>query len=64
LYFSAARVWSPYKELLCTVEAAIQRKQPDALQDLEVAIRKHKADFISLLQNPVRYIFPLVSSEY
>lgn len=50
---AAARVWSPYKELLRIVESALLRKQSDAIQDLELALRKHKPDFISLLLNPV-----------
>ena len=39
------------------VEAAIHKKQPDAIHDLEVMLRKHKADFLSLLKT-------LVSIEY
>ena len=50
---AAARVWSPYKELHHTIESAIVRKSPDAIQDLEVVLRKHKPDFISLLSTPV-----------
>ncbi|KAK2146220.1 hypothetical protein LSH36_623g00003 [Paralvinella palmiformis] len=49
-----ARIWSPYKELQYTVESTIQKKQSDAVQDLESSLRKHKADFISLLQNPAK----------
>ncbi|CAH1799487.1 unnamed protein product [Owenia fusiformis] len=51
---SAARMWSRYKELYNTVDAAIFRKLPDAVQDLDVALRKHKPDFISLLRNPAK----------
>ena len=46
-------MWSSFKELNRTVELAIQRRQQDAIQDLEVVLRKHKPDFVSLLQNPV-----------
>ena len=35
------------------VEAAIHKKQPDAIHDLEVMLRKHKADFLSLLKTLV-----------
>ena len=50
---SAARVWTPYKELQVVVDAAIQKKQPDAIHDLEIMLRKHKADFLSLLKTLV-----------
>ncbi len=51
-----ARMWTPFKELHHTVEAAVLRKQPDAIQDLEKILKKHKPDFLSLLQNPVSVI--------
>jgi nuclear pore complex protein Nup205 len=35
------------------VDAAIRKKQLDAVHDLEVALKRHKPDFISLLKNPV-----------
>ena len=54
--FLAARVWTPYKELQVVVEAAIHKKQPDAIHDLEVMLRKHKADFLSLLKTVVSYV--------
>lgn len=54
IVFSAgARMWGPYKELFQLVESAIIRKHPEATQDLEVALRKHKPDFYALLHNPV-----------
>ena len=46
-------MWSPFKELYHVVETALYKKQPDAVHDLEVVLRKHKPDFISLLTNPV-----------
>jgi hypothetical protein len=46
-------MWSAYKELYCTVDAAINKKQPDAIHDLDVALKKHKPAFLSLLTNPV-----------
>ena len=55
--FLAARIWSPYKELYHTVTAAVVQKQPDAIQDLAVILRKQKPDFISLLRNPVQTTF-------
>jgi len=57
-----ARIWSPYKELQYTVESTIQKKQSDAVQDLESSLRKHKADFISLLQNPVNWYLLCIDS--
>ncbi|KAJ8314739.1 hypothetical protein KUTeg_006889 [Tegillarca granosa] len=49
---SEARLWGPFKELEQTVETAIRKKMPDAIHDLEVALKRHKPDFISLLKNP------------
>ncbi|XP_061177614.1 nuclear pore complex protein Nup205-like isoform X2 [Saccostrea echinata] len=49
---SEARLWGPFKELEQTVHAAIHRKIPDAIHDLEIALKKHKPDFIALLKNP------------
>ncbi|CAC5405169.1 NUP205 [Mytilus coruscus] len=49
---SEAQLWGPYKELERTVDAAVRRKQVDAVHDLEVALKRHKPDFISLLRNP------------
>lgn len=46
-------VWAPYKELASTVNAAILGKEPDAYYALEAMLKKHKPDFISLLNNPV-----------
>lgn len=51
--FVEARLWGPFKELEQTVQAAIHRKLPDAIHDLEIALKKHKPDFIALLKNPV-----------
>ncbi|XP_062604464.1 nuclear pore complex protein Nup205-like [Saccostrea cucullata] len=49
---SEARLWGPFKELEQTVHTAIHRKIPDAIHDLEIALKKHKPDFIALLKNP------------
>ncbi|XP_064596049.1 nuclear pore complex protein Nup205-like [Liolophura sinensis] len=51
---SGAQVWSPFRELNEIVENAIVRKQPDSAHNLGVALRRHKPDFISLLQNPAK----------
>ncbi|WAR08423.1 NU205-like protein, partial [Mya arenaria] len=48
---AAARVWSPFKDLQAVVESAIHRRQTDAVHDLEVMLKKHKTDFLSLLKN-------------
>ncbi|GFN90055.1 nuclear pore complex protein nup205-like [Plakobranchus ocellatus] len=47
-----ARVWAPFRELHDVVEMAVTRRVPGAVHDLEVALRKHKPDFISLLKKP------------
>lgn len=46
-------LWAAYKELANVVNQAILKKQPDAFYSLEAILKKHKPDFISLLQNPV-----------
>ena len=63
-YLTEAQLWGPYKELERTVEAAIRKKQLDAVHDLEVALKRHKPDFISLLKNPVWYYIYLLSFFY
>ncbi|CAG5133814.1 unnamed protein product [Candidula unifasciata] len=50
----AASVWAPFRELNDTVEAAVTRRQPGIVHDLEIALRKHKPDFISLLKKPAK----------
>ncbi|XP_014664623.1 PREDICTED: LOW QUALITY PROTEIN: nuclear pore complex protein Nup205-like [Priapulus caudatus] len=49
-----ARLWTPYKDLNSIVENAILLKRPYVIHDLEVALRRHKPDFLSLLQNPTK----------
>ncbi|XP_013384593.1 nuclear pore complex protein Nup205 [Lingula anatina] len=51
---SGASVWVPYKELYTLVHTAITRKQSDAIHDLEVALRRHKPNFINLLQSSAK----------
>ncbi|XP_051776724.1 nuclear pore complex protein Nup205-like [Erpetoichthys calabaricus] len=49
---SAASLWGPYKELWDTVNNAIYRRQPEAVHLLDMSLKKHKPDFISLFKNP------------
>ncbi|XP_033629784.1 nuclear pore complex protein Nup205-like [Asterias rubens] len=51
-----SNLWSPFKDLLRTVHAALSQKLPDAYYELDAAIRKHKPDFLSLLQNPAKNV--------
>lgn len=46
-------IWRPYKELQASVERALYKKSPEIYHELEVALKKFKPDFISLLKNPV-----------
>jgi len=48
-----AGVWLPFKELASVISSAILHKKPDTYYTLEAILKKHKPDFISLLQNPV-----------
>ncbi|XP_039625995.1 nuclear pore complex protein Nup205 isoform X3 [Polypterus senegalus] len=49
---SAASLWGPYKELWDTVNNAIYRRQLEAVHLLDMSLKKHKPDFISLFKNP------------
>ncbi|RUS70914.1 hypothetical protein EGW08_021327, partial [Elysia chlorotica] len=49
-----ACVWAPFRQLHDVVEMAVTRHVPGAVHDLEVALRKHKPDFISLLKRPAK----------
>ncbi|ESP04618.1 hypothetical protein LOTGIDRAFT_237278 [Lottia gigantea] len=51
---SAARLWGPFRSLYETVDAAVFQKQPNSAYDLEVALKRHKPDFISLLKKPAK----------
>ena len=51
--FTGARLWTPYRALYDVVVAAVFKHQPGSVHDLEMALRKHKPDFISLLKTPV-----------
>lgn len=46
--------WVPFKELNHVIRWAISHPEPEAHFALEEALKKHRPDFISLLQNPVR----------
>ena len=46
-------LWAPFKELACVITAAIGQKRPEMFYVLDSVLKKHKPDFISLLQNPV-----------
>ena len=43
----------PFKELNHVIRWAISHCEPEAHFALEEALKKHRPDFISLLQNPV-----------
>ncbi|KAK7106896.1 nuclear pore complex protein Nup205-like [Littorina saxatilis] len=49
---SGARLWAPFRALQDVVNAAIYRHEPGSIHDLELSLRKHKPDFISLLKTP------------
>ncbi|MGH0127994.1 UNVERIFIED_CONTAM: hypothetical protein FKN15_028574 [Acipenser sinensis] len=49
---SAASLWGPFKELWDTVINAIWGRQPEAVHLLDLILKKHKPDFISLFKNP------------
>ncbi|KAJ8032363.1 hypothetical protein HOLleu_25874 [Holothuria leucospilota] len=51
---TGSKLWGPFKELYSVVDGAVSKKNPDAFNDLEAALRKHKPDFVSLLQNPAK----------
>ncbi|XP_025098310.1 nuclear pore complex protein Nup205-like isoform X3 [Pomacea canaliculata] len=47
-----ARLWAPYRALQDVVNAAIHKREAGSIHDLELALRRHKPDFISLLKVP------------
>uniref|UniRef100_H3AAJ8 Uncharacterized protein n=1 Tax=Latimeria chalumnae TaxID=7897 RepID=H3AAJ8_LATCH len=53
---SAAGLWGPYKDLWHTVENAIWKRQPEAAYHLDLVLKKHKPDFISLFKNPAKNV--------
>ncbi|XP_064463706.1 nuclear pore complex protein Nup205-like [Ornithodoros turicata] len=52
LNFGGSSVWTPYKELNYAVEAVLINKDVEAVPDFVAALRRHKPDFSSLLENP------------
>ena len=52
-FLSLLGTWRPYKELQAVVERSLYKKTPEVYHELEVALKKFKPDFISLLKNPV-----------
>uniref|UniRef100_A0A8C9EA53 Nucleoporin 205 n=1 Tax=Phocoena sinus TaxID=42100 RepID=A0A8C9EA53_PHOSS len=53
---SAASLWGPYKDIWQTVGNALWRRQPEAVHLLDMILKKHKPDFISLFRNPPRNV--------
>uniref|UniRef100_A0A7N4PRP8 Nucleoporin 205 n=1 Tax=Sarcophilus harrisii TaxID=9305 RepID=A0A7N4PRP8_SARHA len=53
---SAASLWGPYKDIWQTVGNAIWRRQPEAVHLLDLILKKHKPDFISLFKNPAKNV--------
>ncbi|GAB1605006.1 nuclear pore complex protein Nup205-like [Argonauta hians] len=49
---SGAKLWTPFKELYDVVDSVLLKKQVESIHDLEVMLRRHKPDFISLLKAP------------
>uniref|UniRef100_H0V3Q7 Nucleoporin 205 n=1 Tax=Cavia porcellus TaxID=10141 RepID=H0V3Q7_CAVPO len=53
---SAASLWGPYKDVWQTVGNALWRRQPEAVHLLDVILKKHRPDFISLFKNPPKNV--------
>lgn len=53
VFLEAASLWGPYKDIWHTVVNALWRRQPEAVHLLDMILKKHKPDFISLFKNPV-----------
>ncbi|XP_075711967.1 nuclear pore complex protein Nup205 isoform X2 [Rhinoderma darwinii] len=51
---SGASLWGPYKNIWTTVENALLKRQPEAVHVLDLLLKKHKPDFISLFKNPAK----------
>uniref|UniRef100_A0A8C7JVN8 Nucleoporin 205 n=1 Tax=Oncorhynchus kisutch TaxID=8019 RepID=A0A8C7JVN8_ONCKI len=47
-----ASLWGPLKELWDTVEGAVWRRQPESVHLLDLQLKKHKPNFLSLYKNP------------
>lgn len=46
-------MWSPYKELLVTVEAVLSKPDGNVPPKFIELLKRHKQNFITLLKNPV-----------
>ncbi|XP_007951107.1 nuclear pore complex protein Nup205 [Orycteropus afer afer] len=53
---SAASLWGPYKDIWQTVGNALWKRQPEAVHLLDMVLKKHKPDFISLFKNPPKHV--------
>ncbi|XP_069822932.1 nuclear pore complex protein Nup205 [Dendropsophus ebraccatus] len=51
---SGASLWGPYKNIWTAVENALLKRQPEAVHVLDLLLKKHKPDFISLFKNPAK----------
>uniref|UniRef100_A0AAQ4RH44 Nucleoporin 205 n=1 Tax=Gasterosteus aculeatus aculeatus TaxID=481459 RepID=A0AAQ4RH44_GASAC len=49
---SGASLWGPLKELWETVDGAVLRRQPESVHLLDLQLKKHKPNFLSLYKNP------------
>ncbi|XP_077452437.1 nuclear pore complex protein Nup205 isoform X2 [Stigmatopora argus] len=49
---SGASLWEPLKELWETVEGAVLKRQPESFHLLDLQLKKHKPQFLSLFKNP------------
>ncbi|EPQ04244.1 Nuclear pore complex protein Nup205 [Myotis brandtii] len=53
---TAASLWGPYKDIWQTVGNVLWRRQPEAVHLLDMILKKHKPDFISLFRNPPKNV--------
>ncbi|XP_038608368.1 nuclear pore complex protein Nup205 isoform X2 [Tachyglossus aculeatus] len=53
---SAASLWGPYKDIWQSVGNAIWKRQPEAIHLVDLILKKHKPDFISLFRNPPKNV--------
>ncbi|KAM8974449.1 nuclear pore complex protein Nup205 isoform 2-T2 [Pelodytes ibericus] len=51
---SGASLWAPYKYIWQCVENALEKKEPEAIHLLDLVLKRHKPDFISLFKNPTK----------
>lgn len=53
---SAATLWGPYKGVCQTVVDAVWKRKSEAPHLLNLVLKKHKPDFISLFKNPAKNV--------